>query len=132
MKQSGDEVLLHIMQASVIIWRSVTHLLLVILIKHFIMTSFLIWHSSKTFNKMFLFQLQAGLIRNTASEQLIIALEPECASLYCRTIKAHLFDGASGNEAMTLPLGSQYMVLDCGGMESYIYNNFVKKPVNGV
>lgn len=36
-----------------------------------------------------LFFLQAGLVSPEAPEQLLIALEPEAASIYCRKLRLH-------------------------------------------
>lgn len=46
-------------------------------------------------------------------DQLIIALEPEAASIYCRRLPAEKLEGA--NTAHLLQPGSKYLVLDAGG-----------------
>ena len=52
-------------------------------------------------------------------EQLVIALEPEAASIFCRKSRySQLQDATSADESRveeTLTIGSQYMVVDCGG-----------------
>ena len=51
------------------------------------------------------------------SPNLIIALEPEAASLYCRTLAMEKFMGmghASGK--MSIKAGETYIIVDCGGM----------------
>ncbi|XP_030622713.1 heat shock 70 kDa protein 12A-like [Chanos chanos] len=58
--------------------------------------------------------VQAGLVTEFASEQLIVALEPEAASLWC---KEHPADDltAEGQDTLEQKPGTQYMVVDCGG-----------------
>lgn len=46
-------------------------------------------------------------------DQLIIALEPEAASIYCRRFPAEKLEGA--NTVHPLQPGSKYLVLDAGG-----------------
>lgn len=46
-------------------------------------------------------------------DQLIIALEPEAASIYCRRLPAEKLEGA--NTVHPLQPGSKYLVLDAGG-----------------
>ena len=51
-------------------------------------------------------------------DQIEIALEPEAASLYCRSMKAIRTEqgGAAAGSGLTkFPKGTRYMVLDCGG-----------------
>ena len=51
------------------------------------------------------------------SPNLIIALEPEAASLYCRTLAMDKFIGR-GHErgAVSMKPGETYIIVDCGGM----------------
>ena len=54
----------------------------------------------------------------TSPEQLVIALEPEAASLWCRkSRRAQLKTGSTDTLLVeeTLGIGSHYMVVDCGG-----------------
>ena len=57
------------------------------------------------------------------SQNLIIALEPEAASLYCRTLGlckfvGMAFDGKGG--AMSIKSGDSYIIVDCGGTNVYM------------
>ena len=66
-----------------------------------------------------LFQ-QGGLIDNVYSNQLVIALEPEAASLYCRTLPASTFSSnkESTETKATFEPGTKYLVVDAGGKSS--------------
>uniref|UniRef100_A0A8C4TDP6 Heat shock 70 kDa protein 12A n=1 Tax=Erpetoichthys calabaricus TaxID=27687 RepID=A0A8C4TDP6_ERPCA len=59
---------------------------------------------------------KAGLIHNTFSKNLIIALEPEAASLSCKQLpsKGFLAEGTNDLKMEHKP-GMQYIVVDCGG-----------------
>lgn len=62
------------------------------------------------------FLLQGGLIEEVYSNQLVIALEPEAASLHCRTLSFGKF--MSGGDPGTRPSfepGTKYLVVDAGG-----------------
>lgn len=48
------------------------------------------------------------------SQDLIIALEPECASLHCRKLPANEFPGITSKN-FKLSTGTKYMVIDMGG-----------------
>ena len=51
------------------------------------------------------------------SQNLIIALEPEAASLYCRTLAMGKFTGMRGVRGeMAMKPGEKYIIVDCGGM----------------
>ncbi|XP_076142902.1 heat shock 70 kDa protein 12A-like [Alosa pseudoharengus] len=60
--------------------------------------------------------IQAGLVTESEPDRLILALEPEAASVYCKQLPS---DGFVGGEKETLRLdqnsGTQYIVADCGG-----------------
>lgn len=58
--------------------------------------------------------LQAGLASNDDPDQLLIALEPEAASFYCRTLQMKDFLGETGDESVNEGLAS-YVVIDNGG-----------------
>lgn len=61
---------------------------------------------------------QAGLADESNSSQLIIALEPEAAAVYCRQSKMREFVEGKGEEIVkdTLaPVKTQYLVIDNGG-----------------
>lgn len=66
--------------------------------------------------------LKAGIASADNPEQLLIALEPECASAYCREKKMREFSSnkgdASVSEVFARP-GSRYLVIDVGGNESF-------------
>ncbi|KAK2553938.1 Heat shock 70 kDa protein 12A [Acropora cervicornis] len=62
---------------------------------------------------------QAGLITPNNSEQLIIALEPEAAAVFCRQSKLREFvEGRNRDETVSsafVPAQTQYLVVDNGG-----------------
>ena len=68
----------------------------------------------------FFFLIQAGLASPSNPEQVLIALEPEAASVYCRRRKMREFvaesgsDDASVGDTLALP-DTQYVVIDIGG-----------------
>ncbi|CAG2207904.1 heat shock 70 kDa protein 12A-like [Mytilus galloprovincialis] len=60
---------------------------------------------------------KGGLIETTHSNQLLIALEPEAASLHCKLLPAETFMGNS-EELLAKPTfepGTKYLVVDAGG-----------------
>eukprot|EP00058_Branchiostoma_floridae_P006841 XP_002592329.1 hypothetical protein BRAFLDRAFT_240123 [Branchiostoma floridae] len=59
----------------------------------------------------------ANIVSKTNPQHLVIALEPESASLYCRELPVNQFMGesADGNDKLNMPPGTRYMVIDCGG-----------------
>ena len=65
--------------------------------------------------------LQAGCIPKKDSRQLIIALEPEAASLFCRRL--HLARFEQDDDKISFKKGTKYLILDCGGM----YNKVIKQ-----
>uniref|UniRef100_A0A8C7EBM5 Heat shock 70 kDa protein 12A-like n=1 Tax=Nothoprocta perdicaria TaxID=30464 RepID=A0A8C7EBM5_NOTPE len=59
---------------------------------------------------------EAGLISDMLSEKLIIALEPEAASLWCKQLPREGFMvDCSDSEKFEDTPGIQYVVVDCGG-----------------
>ncbi|KAL6459450.1 hypothetical protein MHYP_G00329220 [Metynnis hypsauchen] len=60
---------------------------------------------------------EAGLVTDSASERLIIALEPEAASVWCKELPIDGFMEGEVEEAEKIDEfpGTQYMVVDCGG-----------------
>ncbi|XP_062390752.1 heat shock 70 kDa protein 12A-like isoform X2 [Sardina pilchardus] len=66
--------------------------------------------------KMELYKNTAGLVTESKPERLMLALEPEAASVYCKQLPT---DGFVGGEEETMRLdqssGTQYIVADCGG-----------------
>ncbi|XP_068423630.1 heat shock 70 kDa protein 12A isoform X2 [Clinocottus analis] len=69
---------------------------------------------------------KSGLVSRDVPEQLIIALEPEAASIYCRKLRLHqMVDLASrgtqngcsptDNVGSGMTQGDRYVVVDCGG-----------------
>ncbi|XP_049340669.1 heat shock 70 kDa protein 12A-like [Astyanax mexicanus] len=60
---------------------------------------------------------EAGLVTEADTEKLIIALEPEAASVWCRQLPSDGFveGDLTEAEAINEVLGTQYMVVDCGG-----------------
>ena len=64
------------------------------------------------------YYLQAGLIDVEDSSQLILALEPEAASLHCKSLKMNNFiDYAAEHypEDLYMPAGTVYALVDAGG-----------------
>ncbi|XP_019622013.1 PREDICTED: heat shock 70 kDa protein 12A-like [Branchiostoma belcheri] len=59
----------------------------------------------------------ANIVSKTNPQQLVIALEPESASLFCRELPVNQFVGQSGDgsDKLNMPPGTRYMVVDCGG-----------------
>ncbi|XP_075009494.1 heat shock 70 kDa protein 12A-like isoform X2 [Calonectris borealis] len=59
---------------------------------------------------------EAGLISDMISEKLIIALEPEAASLWCKQLpqEGFMVDSSDKKKFEDSP-GIQYIVVDCGG-----------------
>ena len=59
---------------------------------------------------------QAKIIDQEKSKNLVIALEPEAASLYCRTLEMEHFLGMETKSGkLYLPIGTKYMIIDAGG-----------------
>uniref|UniRef100_A0A8C6WXU3 Uncharacterized protein n=1 Tax=Neogobius melanostomus TaxID=47308 RepID=A0A8C6WXU3_9GOBI len=58
--------------------------------------------------------VQAGLVSSFTEDTLVIALEPEAASVWCKQLEPKDFIKDSGDR-VKLPVGAQYVVLDCGG-----------------
>ena len=66
--------------------------------------------------------VQAGLVDDILSQHLIIALEPEAASLYCRTLGADKFlDMSATDGEMAMKPGDKYMIVDCGGKKFILF-----------
>uniref|UniRef100_A0A8C6ULG4 Uncharacterized protein n=1 Tax=Neogobius melanostomus TaxID=47308 RepID=A0A8C6ULG4_9GOBI len=59
---------------------------------------------------------QAGIVSKGSEEKLLIALEPEAASIWCKKLPADGFlsDNHSRTALQQTP-GTQYIVVDCGG-----------------
>uniref|UniRef100_A0AAU0MUS4 Heat shock protein family A member 12 variant X3 n=1 Tax=Urechis unicinctus TaxID=6432 RepID=A0AAU0MUS4_UREUN len=57
----------------------------------------------------------AGIIKNVGSTRLVIALEPEAASLYCRTLDVNHVVSVSSAGGKKMPAGTKYLVMDAGG-----------------
>ena len=58
------------------------------------------------------------MISNTTPEQLLIALEPEAASIHCREMKMREFANEKGDATISDVFarpGSKYFVIDNGG-----------------
>ena len=60
---------------------------------------------------------QAGLIHQDNSKQLIIALEPEAAGLFCRSLEVNqlVAEARLPKELIQLPVGAKYLIVDAGG-----------------
>ncbi|CAM4507465.1 unnamed protein product [Leuciscus chuanchicus] len=58
---------------------------------------------------------QAGLVTESEPEKLVIALEPEAASVYCKQLpKEGFIAECQSEETLENDPGTQYMVVDCG------------------
>lgn len=67
-----------------------------------------------------LYPIKAGI----KSENLIIALEPEAASMYCRKMPLVYLSEKSDKDGIDIfSPGNQYLILDAGGM-NYIVNQY--------
>ncbi|XP_043084952.1 heat shock 70 kDa protein 12A-like [Puntigrus tetrazona] len=75
-----------------------------------------IWHAAA---KQFMREaaVEAGLVTDSTPERLIIALESEAASVFCKQLPSDGFiaEGEDCEEKLEQKPGSQYMVVDCGG-----------------
>uniref|UniRef100_A0A669CTN6 Heat shock protein family A (Hsp70) member 12A.2 n=1 Tax=Oreochromis niloticus TaxID=8128 RepID=A0A669CTN6_ORENI len=59
---------------------------------------------------------QAGIVTPGKEDRLVIALEPEAASVWCKKLPADGFETENNTGvALKLALGTQYIVVDCGG-----------------
>uniref|UniRef100_A0A3Q4HV26 Heat shock protein family A (Hsp70) member 12A.2 n=1 Tax=Neolamprologus brichardi TaxID=32507 RepID=A0A3Q4HV26_NEOBR len=59
---------------------------------------------------------QAGIVPEGKEDSLVIALEPEAASVWCRKLPADGFIAENhGNITLEKTPGTQYIVVDCGG-----------------
>lgn len=73
---------------------------------------------------------QAGLVTDLNSDSLILALEPEAASVWCKKLPSDGFIAEEINEdTLEQTPGTKYMVVDCGGMviraSQTIHNLFI-------
>ncbi|XP_014882560.1 heat shock 70 kDa protein 12A-like [Poecilia latipinna] len=60
--------------------------------------------------------MQAGIITEEDEEKLVIALEPEAASIWCKKLPSEGFISEKHNaESLDQSAGTQYIVVDCGG-----------------
>ena len=77
------------------------------------------------FKLSFIFHFQAGLITEENSEQLDIVLEPEAASLYCRSIEMNQFRKHDvQNVDVKISEGTVYMIIDAGGKYHIVHRCF--------
>uniref|UniRef100_W5L047 Heat shock 70 kDa protein 12A-like n=1 Tax=Astyanax mexicanus TaxID=7994 RepID=W5L047_ASTMX len=60
---------------------------------------------------------EAGLVTDYEPDRLVVALEPEAASVWCRQLPSEGFmeGDLEGSEKIEEVPGTQYMVVDCGG-----------------
>ncbi|KAL3878942.1 hypothetical protein ACJMK2_031266 [Sinanodonta woodiana] len=61
------------------------------------------------------FMREAAVQAGISNEQLLIALEPEAASLYCRHIPLELKESGGTSSIVPLSPGTRYIVVDAGG-----------------
>lgn len=65
-----------------------------------------------------MFYLQAGIVTTGKEDRLVIALEPEAASVWCKKLPADGFETDNNSKVkFEEASGTQYIVLDCGGTE---------------
>ncbi|XP_019623425.1 PREDICTED: heat shock 70 kDa protein 12A-like [Branchiostoma belcheri] len=60
----------------------------------------------------------ANIVSKANAKKLVIALEPESASLFCRELPVNQFAGereGDGSDTLNMAPGTRYMVVDCGG-----------------
>lgn len=74
-----------------------------------------IWdHSAKQFMREA--ATQAGLVTSGQNDKLVIALEPEAASVHCKKLPSNGFIAENrGEDKLDQSPGTQYIVVDCGG-----------------
>uniref|UniRef100_A0A3B3XGS2 Heat shock protein family A (Hsp70) member 12A.2 n=1 Tax=Poecilia mexicana TaxID=48701 RepID=A0A3B3XGS2_9TELE len=59
---------------------------------------------------------KAGIVAEGGEEKLVIALEPEAASIWCKNLPSEGFISEKHNEeSLDQSAGTQYIVVDCGG-----------------
>ncbi|XP_054909000.1 heat shock 70 kDa protein 12A-like [Poeciliopsis prolifica] len=59
---------------------------------------------------------QAGIVTEGDEEKLVMALEPEAASIWCKKLPSDGFISEKHNEkSLDQSAGTQYIVIDCGG-----------------
>ena len=77
-----------------------------------------------------MFIVQGGLVTETDSSKLIIALEPEAASVWCKQLPSDGFISEGlDNEILEQKPGAQYIVVDCGGKGLILYRNPVQSKL---
>ncbi|XP_054908999.1 heat shock 70 kDa protein 12A-like [Poeciliopsis prolifica] len=60
--------------------------------------------------------MQAGIVTEGDEEKLVMALEPEAASIWCKKLPSDGFISEKHNEkSLDQSAGTQYIVIDCGG-----------------
>uniref|UniRef100_A0A087X6R9 Heat shock protein family A (Hsp70) member 12A.2 n=1 Tax=Poecilia formosa TaxID=48698 RepID=A0A087X6R9_POEFO len=60
--------------------------------------------------------MQAGIIKKGDDKKLVIALEPEAASIWCKKLPADGFITQNHNtKSLDQTPGTQYLIVDCGG-----------------
>uniref|UniRef100_A0A3B5QTR4 Heat shock 70 kDa protein 12A-like n=1 Tax=Xiphophorus maculatus TaxID=8083 RepID=A0A3B5QTR4_XIPMA len=74
-----------------------------------------IWdHSAKQFMREA--ATQAGIVTEGTENNLVFALEPEAASVYCKKLPSEGFIAENGGESkLNQSPGTQYIIVDCGG-----------------
>uniref|UniRef100_A0A3B5AWA9 Heat shock 70 kDa protein 12A n=1 Tax=Stegastes partitus TaxID=144197 RepID=A0A3B5AWA9_9TELE len=65
---------------------------------------------------------QAGIVTKGKEDKLLITLEPEAASVYCKRLPADGFIAENqGEDKLDQSPGTQYIVVDCGGTVCLIH-----------
>ena len=73
---------------------------------------------------------QGGLVTETDSSKLIIALEPEAASVWCKQLPSDGFISEGlDQEILEQKPGTQYIVADCGGTGLILHSNPVQSKL---
>ena len=58
------------------------------------------------------------MIDNTNSDRLMLALEPEVAAIYCRSLNMSEFSGDKKEKDLQMTPNTTYMIVDAGGMST--------------
>ena len=81
-------------------------------------------HASKTICNIIIFLLPSS-VTQAGIERLLIALEPEAASLYCQNLQVERPNIGTQPLLSSVSTGTKYMVCDLGG--EYFYKNNICK-----
>ncbi|KAK3599539.1 hypothetical protein CHS0354_006674 [Potamilus streckersoni] len=65
------------------------------------------------------FMREAAIQAGISNDQLLIALEPEAASIYCRYIPLEIKSSDGGTTVVSFSPGTRYIVVDAGGKHTH-------------